>query len=244
MTSQPITVESLDKIAKARNLMIRREIDHLPVMSEDKLVGIVMSSDIVRAKVPKVAPRKYSRVHEPLRRLDPHVGGLMHTHLETCSPDDDALGVLTRIIKAHSTYSLVTRWEELQGIVTHRDFMKILMPPKETAVPTYIVGLPDDPFEAEAAKAKFERVVQRVRRSYPDLLEARAVIKHSRSSGERRRYEVQVQFKTTKEVQTYTEAGWELPAVFDVISDRLKRLTTERRGARRYRRRGRRARRR
>jgi hypothetical protein len=59
----------------------------------------------------------------------------------------------------------VTQWEELQGIATHRDFMTLLAAPKpESDVPIFMVGLPDDPFEAEATKSKFRRTVNQLRR--------------------------------------------------------------------------------
>lgn len=213
MTPRPVTIESSDKIAKARDLMIRKGIDHLPVVSGGKLVGILTSNDIVYPKTSKTSPRKQSRAPEVMRRLDPHVSGLMHIDPETCSPDDDALRVLRRLFEGHGTYSVVMRWRELQGIITIRDFMKILVPIRTSGIPIYIVGLPEDPFEAEAARIKFEGVVQRIRRTYPDLLEARAVVKQSRSSGERKRYEVEVRLNTSKDSVAYSEEGWDLPSL-------------------------------
>ncbi|MFH0848286.1 MAG: CBS domain-containing protein [archaeon] len=233
MTPHPVTIENSDKIAKARDLMIRKEIDHLPVVSGGKLVGILTSSDIVYAMPSEKSPRKQSRTPEITRRLDAQVGGLMHKDPETCSPDDDALSILRRFFEGHKTYSIVMRWGELQGIVTIRDFMKILVPTRTMTIPTYIVGLPKDPFEAEAARTKFEGAVQRIRRTYPDLLEARAVVKQSRSSGERKRYEVEVRLNTPKESVAYSEEGWDLPAVFDILSNRLKRLTVKKPAPRR-----------
>ncbi len=228
MTPNPITIDESDKIAKARDIMIRREIDHLPVLSERRLAGILTSSDIVYAMIPRDAPRKESRIPETLRRLDLQAGGLMSTQVETCQPDDDVLDVLRRLVEDHVTHSVVVLGEEIQGIVTVRDFMKTILQPKTTDVPTYIVGLPDDLFEAEAAKQKFQRVIQRVRRSYPDLLEARAIVKQSHSSGERQRYEVEVRLNMRKGPLTYSETGWDLPAIFDVLANRLKRSTVKR----------------
>jgi hypothetical protein len=107
----------------------------------------------------------------------------------------------------------------------------------EADVPVFIVGLPDDPFEAEATKAKFRRIVNQLRRVFPDILECRSVIKSkfSRPGKDRGRYEVTVQIRTSKDSYTYSEEGWELPAIYDVITDRLKRLMTHKQSPRRRR---------
>ena len=107
----------------------------------------------------------------------------------------------------------------------------------ETDVPVFIVGLPEDPFEAEATKAKFRRIVSQLRKVFPNIVEARSVIKSrfSKPGKERGRYEVTVQIRTPTDSYTYSEEGWELPAVYDVITDRLKRLMTHKRKPRRQR---------
>ena len=93
--------------------------------------------------------------------------------------------------------------------------------------PVFIVGLPEDPFEAEATKAKFKRVVNQLYRVFPDILEARSVIKSKFKAGrDRGRYEVTVQIRTPVDSFSYSDEGWELAAVYDLITDRLKRLMT------------------
>jgi ribosome-associated translation inhibitor RaiA len=126
-------------------------------------------------------------------------------------------------------------WGELQGIITYRDCVKLLAKPAETSLPISIVGLPDDPFEAEAAKRKFETVVKRLARSLPDLLEARSVIKTSERTGQRHRYEVEVELITPRKTTSFSTSGWSLPEVFDELSDRIKRVTTKKRERRKIR---------
>jgi len=46
---------------------------------------------------------------------------------------------------------------------------------------------------------------------------------------------VTVQIRTSTDSYTYSEEGWELPAVYDVITDRLKRLITHKQKPRRRR---------
>jgi hypothetical protein len=118
----------------------------------------------------------------------------------------------------------------VQAIATHRNFMSLIAEAiPETNVPLFIVGLPEDPFESEATKTKFKRIVNQLLRVFPDIVEARSVIKStfSKPGKERGRYEVTVQIRTPKNSYTYSEEGWDLPAVYDIITDRLKRLMTQ-----------------
>jgi ribosome-associated translation inhibitor RaiA len=71
-------------------------------------------------------------------------------------------------------------------------------------------------------------------RVFPDILEARSVIKlKHKARTERGRYEVTVQIRTPTETFSYSEEGWDLPLVYDLITDRLKRLMTKKQKPRR-----------
>jgi len=80
---------------------------------------------------------------------------------------------------------------------------------KETKsdTPVYIVGLPDDPFEAEAAKIKFTRLINSLSKFIPQILEARSIIKSSSSGGQREHYKINVFIKTAKDNFIYSSSG-------------------------------------
>jgi CBS domain-containing protein len=228
-TENPITVELEASIAKARDLMIRKRIDHLPVTKQGQLEGMITSGDIVSHIVTR--ERLGSRSMKPETRgvLEFPVRDVMDSTPLTCSPDTSADRALDLMLTGGRTYILVTQWDELQGIATHRNYMRLVAEAEpEPELPVFIVGLPTDPFEAEATKAKLKRIVNQLHRVFPDILEARSVIKSkfSKPSKERGRYEVTVQIRTARQTYSYSEEGWELPAVYDVITDRLKRLMT------------------
>ena len=154
----------------------------------------------------------------------------MDTELLTFPPQALAQDVLNQMLKSEKTSALITQWEELQAIATQRDYISLLTEPEiEPGVPLYIVGLPDDPFEAEAAKQKFKRTINQLHKISPDILEARSVIKAKTNipGKERRRYEVTVHIKTPKNTYSYAANGWELAQVYDTITDRLKRLLSQ-----------------
>jgi len=228
MTSHVVTVDESTSAMKARNLMIRRDIDHLPVVGLKGLQGMLNSSHIVFNMIPSESPRKDTRIPESQRRLDMPVKALMDPEPVCCNASEKIDAVLDSITQRKVDYCLVKVWEELQGILTYRDLMGLLVEKPESRVPVYMVGLPQDPFEAEAAKTKFTRTVNMLSRTFPSIEEARSKIKSEEREGrERRRYEVSVVIKTTKRVYSYSETGWDLPAIYDIISSRLKRLLTE-----------------
>jgi len=237
-TKNPITVDETAAIGKARELMVRKRIDHLPVSSSGRVAGIITSFQILTNISPPERVGSKSMKPETRRSLDFLVGDAMEQDPLTCPPENSAEQALDLMLKSAKTYVLVTQWEELQGIATQRDFMALLAEAElEPEVPVFIVGLPEDPFEAEATKAKFKRTINQLHHHFPDILEARSVIKSkfTKPGKERGRYEVTVHIRTSKDSYTYSEGGWELPVIYDLITDRLKRLLTQKQKRRRTR---------
>jgi CBS domain-containing protein len=233
MTSNPITLEKNDQASKARNIMLRRRIDHLPVvdasMTKRLPKGVVTSSRLLFNLWPPESIGKGALGAEKQNRFDYPVGRVIDSEPSLSNISDTLPSLFSRMKKLSKSYSLVTLWDELQGIVTYRDFMKLLEDEerggKQFDIPLYIVGLPGDPFEAEATRAKFMREVTVLRRSFPEIEEARSVIKTSKQGGAtRNRYEVQVSITTPKKVYSYRASGYELPDIYDFITDWMKKL--------------------
>jgi CBS domain-containing protein len=234
MTSHPITLRLDDPLAKAKILINRRNIDHLPVLQDGKIVGVVTSRRLLDSLIPPERPMKYGWRPEARALNKLSIGGMME-HPLMCDVTEKASSVLNRLIDQNKSYALVGVGEELQGIVTYRDFVKLLARRLKTTVPVYMVGLPDAPFEAEAARTKFARAVNLLRRSHPEIMEARCTIKTSSPKGKkgRRRYEVKTLVYTPHRMFVHSESGWNLLSVFDIVSDRLKRIMARKRIRRR-----------
>ncbi|MDW8045132.1 MAG: CBS domain-containing protein [Nitrososphaerota archaeon] len=224
MTPQPITISRWDPLTKARSIMLRRKIDHLPVVEDGRLFGILNSSMIVNNLMPSIGIRRGAIGVESRSRLDFPVDRIADREFVTCNVNEDVSSIIEKMATGR-TCTIITLLDEIQGIITQRDIIKLLMMGKEVAtkIPIYMVGLPDDPFEAEAAREKFNRVVALLRRSLPSIEEASSVIK-SKDVGGRRRYEVSVSLKTPYKTFNYTHTGWELPQIFDELTDRMKRI--------------------
>lgn len=229
MTSSPVTISLGEKVSKAREIMLRRKIDHLPIEKDRKIHGILTSEHIVFNLITDHSSDKYAAgVPDTFKLLDFPVEAIMEPHPLECEPHESIREAAERMLDEGRSYSLVTLGEELHGIITYRDFTKLISSREETSIPAYIIGLPDDPFEAEAAKAKFIRLVNSLSRFLPQIIEARSIIKMGSLGGQRRRYEVDVSIRTARENIRYTTEGWDLPTLYDEIAAAIKRMATSR----------------
>jgi CBS domain-containing protein/ribosome-associated translation inhibitor RaiA len=227
MKRDPVTIGKNDSMSKARSLMVKHGIDHLPVLDSGKLCGMLLSSQIVLSLFPKERLSKGTLSGEAAGYSDLKVSGLMDTDVLTCEPEEKASEALKKMIQQRKTYTIVKLWDELQGIATYRDFVGFIAEPEALDVPAYIVGLPDDPFEAELARMKFIREAKTLRKSFPTIEEIRAAIKTKQVSSGKHRYEVSVSVKTTGRVHAFSEQGWDLPFIFDELGGKMKRLMTK-----------------
>jgi len=224
MTPEPICISSRDRVSKAQALMIRRKIDQVPVLKGGKLCGVVTSKSIVSSILPPVD--RTIKGDWRAGRFDVPVEDFTDPDTVTNDASDSLQSVFENMNRFSANYSVIQNLGEVQGIVTYRDLMKLLKQVKVAGgVPAmYIVGLPEDPFEAEAAKEKFQRVVELLSRGFPDMTEARAVIKSAESKSPRKRFEVHIFIQGPTWHHNYRVAGYELPDAFDYIEGWAKKL--------------------
>jgi hypothetical protein len=122
---------------------------------------------------------------------------------------------------------------ELQGIVTFRDFMRVLRRRSDSPpLPMYIVGLPDDPFSAAAVREKFTEAVRTLQKGFPEVSEARAVIKAAETSGHRVKSQVDVLIASPKERYSYSVFSYQVADAFDQVNGWAKRLISQRKDER------------
>jgi CBS domain-containing protein len=241
MTPNPTTIISKDKVSSAKGIMVRHRIDHLPVVEKQQrgvptLAGIITSSHIMQSGMhtSERIGRKSIGIEGQPTRLDLKISGIMDTdNLSVSEVDDSLRSVIDLMLKTNSTYTIVKSFDEIQGIITYRDIIALLGERVgEEEIPTFIVGLPDDPFDAELSKSKFTNLVRLLRRAYPEIEEARCHMKLRDIQGERRRYEVAVNIITPHRRHTYTNMGWDLAKMFDQMSDSMKKQLAHRKSRR------------
>ena len=224
MTSDPITIDCHKTVSAARSIMKRRRIDHLPVVDNGRLVGIITSSDIMKVMLPSERISKKSvGIDNAEDRFSIEVSGLANADVITANVDESLQVVCDRMINAGSTYCIIRVWDEIQGIITYRDIVALLGEKMEEDIPMFIVGLPDEPFDAELAKSKFTNITRFLRKIHPDIEEARCHIKLRSVQGARKRYEIDVHILSTHGNISYTNIGWDLAKLFDEMTDALKK---------------------
>jgi len=224
MTGDPLVIDSHKSVSTAMSIMKRRRIDHLPVVDNGILVGIITSSDIMKVMSPAERIGKKSiGINNAEDRLSVEVSGLANEDVITASVDESLQGVCDKIISAGSSYCIIKVWDEIQGIITYRDIVALLGEKIEEDIPMFIVGLPDEPLDAELAKSKFANITKFMRRIHPDIEQARCHIKLRRVLGSRKRYEIDVHIRSTHGNISYTNVGWDLAKLFDEMNHALKK---------------------
>ncbi len=230
MTPNPITIKSTDSALKAKSLMLRRKIDHLPIMKDGELVGIITSNAILYAtRPPERQPASSgSGTFAMKRTMNFPVDEIMDAHPLEFAPNDSLQKLIGEMLKMRVNAALVTWSHELHGIATFRDIVKILAEEGKQEPNMYIVGLPDDPFEAETAKTKFSRIIAVLSKSL-GIVEARAKIKMQKASkeSERRRYEVMISIVTLSKVYNFSREGFQLSDIFDQLQQSIRRINVK-----------------
>jgi hypothetical protein len=132
------------------------------------------------------------------------------------------------MLRFSTNYSIVLNADSVVGIVTFRDFLKLL-PLEEISVrsPVSIVGLPDNPLEAELVESKFKSAVKLLQKTLPKVDEARAVIKSKKTNSIKTLFQVQVFINAGEWHQNYKTDGYDLGKVFGEIDAWIKRLASQ-----------------
>jgi CBS domain-containing protein/ribosome-associated translation inhibitor RaiA len=228
MTSRPINIDFSDDLDKARSLMVEKDFDHLPVTREGKLVGLITSLDLIEVIGPTDRTNRASRFLEPSSRGSVKVGGVTWSEPVICEPTDDSLQVLGKILGKERTAAVVVAGGDLRGIVTMRDYVKLLaVRPAPMGQPVYVVGLPENDYESSVAESKFRRSIESLSHIYPEIDEARATVKTFSKEKERKHFEVHVLIRMPKHQVEFKEEGWSIEEVFENIALKIKRLMTK-----------------
>jgi len=220
MTPNPIRVYASDNVSKAGGIMIRRKIDQLPVMIDDRLDGIVSSDQIVFNLMSWVDRNVKGDWREG--RFDTPLAMFATKNVLTNSVSDTLRSIFANMSNSATNYSLIMNLDEVHGIITYRDYMKILAHRIAEDIPIYMVGLPEDPFEAETAKSKFLAAVRLLRTGFPEITEARAIIKMGKTEAPRKRYQVRIFIMSPYRHYSYRVFSYELADAFDYVNGWVK----------------------
>ncbi len=131
MTSDLITVSSSDKLQVAKDLFSEKKIHHLPVMEDDKLVGILSKTDYLYFIRPIDKDSNEPYLNE-IRLKNYSISEAMTSRVVSISPDDSLESAL-EILTENIFHALpVLKGEELVGILTTHDILFKLLHPNKT----------------------------------------------------------------------------------------------------------------
>ena len=130
MRFMPCTVEPWDSVAHARALLDERRIKHLPVMSNERLVGIVTAHDLqARAFPGKHSPLAKALAEHPDRV---RINSVMTTDVRSVAPSDDLAYAAQLMRRAHIGALPVLEHGRLAGIINRGDLSGALGAPVKT----------------------------------------------------------------------------------------------------------------
>lgn len=235
MTDELITCDITDKIATVKNLMIKNSIDHIPVIkkSDDENIlfdGIVTSEEIMKTLLPSERIGRGSiGIEDSLQRNEFEVGGLVSKDFVNVNSSDSLVSTINTLLSTNSSYAMVKALNSHLGIITYRDIINLLGEQIQGEIPAYIMGLPEDPFEAELVKSKFINTIKLLSKISPEIEEARCKIKIKDIEGERKRYEISTSIITPYRRYSYTSnREYDIATIFDEMSNSLKNQLSRR----------------
>jgi acetoin utilization protein AcuB len=118
----PVTIPPRTPVLEARRLMQEERIRHLPVVEEERLVGIVTDRDI-RLNLPSPATSlSVWEVNYLLAQLT--VGQVMTKSVVVVEPDRDARDAAALLLSEKIGALPVVQGGQLVGIVTETDFLR------------------------------------------------------------------------------------------------------------------------
>jgi CBS domain-containing protein len=224
LTPDPITVKSNDSLATARKIMITKKIDHLPVIKGDKVSHVMTSMHLLQVVKPGEKIGMGLRGVDAKKKYQSEIGNIGSTRIPNLDTHVPLSTVIESMLKNDASCCLLTLWDHVHGIVTYKDIVNILESKIPSEVPLYIVGLPEDYSSAEIVKTKFDKIIRNLRKVYPDVESAKASIKtiHNPVSN-RPHYDVGVRIITPYKTYNYSESGWDLSKVFDILGNKVVR---------------------
>ncbi len=229
LVPNPVTIKNSESLATARRVMMSMRIDHLPVIRSGKISQVLTSMHLLQTLKPKERIGSDMRGLNILTKFESPVGNLGSTRIPNCLTNAPLSTVIDSMLKADATCCLLTLWDNLHGIITYKDLLNLLETRIESEIPLYIIGLPEDMSNAEIVRTKFAKIIQNLRKVYPEVEEAKASIKtvHNPTSN-RNHYRVKVRVFTPYAGHNYEELGWDLSKIFDTLGSRIIRNLSKR----------------
>lgn len=225
-TPDPIVIDKKTLLGTARKIMTGKKIDHLPVVSDDKVSHVLTSFHVLQTILPQQRTGKKGLVKKVVHRDEAMVGNIGTSRMVTCAPLDDLGSVVESMLYSDTTFCLVSLHDKLQGIITYRDILNLLGTKIKSKIPLFIIGMPDED-NASIITNKFTKTLEFIQK-VADIQEAKVSIKKHRGTGVRYNYDVSTIIITPHKRYQFSGAGYDLSKVFDELGQKLHRALSKR----------------
>jgi predicted transcriptional regulator len=121
MTKTPVNINPQSQIADVHAAMRDQHIRHLPVIDQDKLVGLVSYGDVREAMA-------QARLDAPSARVD----AIMHRDIRTTTPDQLILEAAFTMLNCKIGCLPVLDHDGVVGIITESDLLRALIADEAT----------------------------------------------------------------------------------------------------------------
>ncbi len=126
MTEELITADEDDTIASVINIFRENGITRMPVLSGDKLVGMVTMHDFIKVIVPKNRPTSGSMTPDKRPLLGLPVKSIMSEDVVTIKPDDTIKNAVKSMIELGISGLIVSENGFMDGIATKTDLLSAI----------------------------------------------------------------------------------------------------------------------
>lgn len=126
MTSRPVTVRPETPLKIALGLLAEHRVTALPVVTGDRVVGIVSEADLIRDLLPP-DPRAHEIPPEGRPDRPLLVSEVMSTHVVTTTPDADLVEAVDLLTDSTAKcLPVVDRRDRLRGVLSRSDVVRLL----------------------------------------------------------------------------------------------------------------------
>ncbi len=229
MTKAPFTIDADRTVGAALSLFKERDISHLPVMDNGKLVGMLSTRDIIEAIFQPTEHQTIGdKVGEKVEVLAIPAKGVMASPVVTVKPETK-LKEAEKTMHDHNVHCLpVVLKEKLVGIVTKLDFLEPLSQMEELdrrlTVQFAVKGMEIDPSMQDFMMSEFDGFT----RKYKSLLEAGTLFVYMKIHGTNHKGQplvhCRLKLRTVKGFRGFfvsSSEGFGVEPTFRVALDRL-----------------------
>lgn len=127
MSAHPMTVRYKDDLMSAFIRMRREGYRHMPVIDDsENVVGIISDRDFQRAMWPVNSPDAHGLPESPHFRKDAKVCEYMSWPIKSFPEETNLVAVIETMIASKISSVVITRGDQMTGIVTHEDLLRML----------------------------------------------------------------------------------------------------------------------